>query len=246
MSVGVDVDLGSAGISYRPVAGEERSVTAERVSLAALFEAAPWRTFRWYFGQRHYSGTWWSSTMRDHVIYESRLELSRLVLADFDSDVRRIVAQPFMVTATVGGCARRHIPDYLWDTADGPVVVDVVRGERLAHPDAVLLCRWTREVVESLAWEYRVLSEPSMVQFGNAGVLAGYRRDWLIDATALRVMRARAPNLIGLSVAGAEREFTEHRQPLVRAALMHLLWRRELGVDLDKPLSPSTVLEAPK
>ena len=85
-----------------------------------------------------------------------------------------------------------------------------------------------------------------MVQFGNAGVLAGYRRDWLIDATALRVMRARAPNLIGLSVAGAEREFTEHRQPLVRAALMHLLWRHELGVDLDKPLRPSTVLEAPK
>jgi hypothetical protein len=40
--------------------------------------------------------------MRDHVIYESRLELSRLVLADFDSDVRRIAAQPFMVTATVG------------------------------------------------------------------------------------------------------------------------------------------------
>jgi len=103
MSVGVEVDLGSAVFSYRPAAGEERTLSAERVSLAALFEAAPWRMFRWYIGQRHYSGTWWSSTMRDHVIYESRLELSRLVLADFDSDVRRIVAQPFMVTATVGG-----------------------------------------------------------------------------------------------------------------------------------------------
>jgi hypothetical protein len=52
--------------------------------LAALYEATPWLTFRWYFGQRHYSGTWWSSTMRDHVIYESRLELSRLVLPNFD------------------------------------------------------------------------------------------------------------------------------------------------------------------
>ena len=150
MSVGVDVDLGSAVVSYRPAAGEERCLSAERVSLAALFEAAPWRTFRWYFGQRRYSGTWWSSTMRDHVIYESRLELSRLVLADFDPAVRRILAQPFMMTATVQGRPRRHILDFLWDTADGPVVVDVVRAERLAHSDVDLLCRWTQAVVEPL------------------------------------------------------------------------------------------------
>jgi hypothetical protein len=132
MSVAVDVDLGSAVVSYWPAVGEERSLPAERVSSAALFEGAPWRTFRWYYGQRHYSGTWWSETMRDHVIYESRLELSHLQLADFDPDVRRILAQPFMVTATVDGRPRRHIQDYLWDTVDGPVVVDVVRAERLA------------------------------------------------------------------------------------------------------------------
>jgi hypothetical protein len=164
MSVDVDVDLGSAVISYRPAAGKERCLPAERVLLAALFEATPWRTFRWYFGQRHYSGTWWSSTMRDHVIYESRLELSRLVLADFDPAVRRILAQPFMMTATVQGRARRHILDYLWDTADGPVVVDVVRAERLAHSDVDFLCGWTRAVVQSLGWDYRMLSEPAPVQ----------------------------------------------------------------------------------
>jgi len=98
MSDGVDVDLDTATISYRPAAGEERSLPAGRVSVSALLEAVPWRTFRWYFGQRHYSGTWWSATIRDHVIYESRLELSRLLLADFDPRVRRISAQPFMVT----------------------------------------------------------------------------------------------------------------------------------------------------
>jgi hypothetical protein len=113
-----------------------------------------------YFGQRHYSGTWWSATMADHIIYESRLELSRLLLADFDPSVRKMIAQPFMVTATVNGQPRRHILDYLWDTVDGPVVVDVVRTERLDHPDVVLLCKWTREIVESLACDYHVLSEP--------------------------------------------------------------------------------------
>jgi hypothetical protein len=181
--------------------------------------------------------------MRDHVIYESRLELSRLLLADFDSDVRRIVAQPFMVTATVRGCPRRHIPDYLWDTADGPVVVDVVRAERLAHSDVDLLCRWTRAVVESLGWDYRVLSEPAPVRVDNVSFLARCRRDWLIDAPILREIHSRTADLKGLTIAEAEGEFAAHPQPLVRPALLHLLWCHELHVDLDRPLRPSTVLE---
>ena len=90
----VTIDLSSAAIAYRPAAGEQRCVLASDASPTALFRAAPWRTFRWYFGQRHYSGTYWSATERDHVIYESRLELANLILADFDPTVHHIVAQP--------------------------------------------------------------------------------------------------------------------------------------------------------
>ncbi|MFG2224729.1 TnsA-like heteromeric transposase endonuclease subunit [Streptomyces sp. NPDC048644] len=78
--------------------------------------------FRWYSGQKHYSGTYWSATVRDHVIYESRLELARLLFADFDSSVRGIVAQPFLLKAEVAGKVRKHIPDYLLTTEGGPVV----------------------------------------------------------------------------------------------------------------------------
>ncbi len=69
------------------------------VPLGLLREAWPWRTFRWYKGQQHYSGTYGSSTVGDHVIYESRLELGRLLCADFAQGVRRIVAQPFLLKA---------------------------------------------------------------------------------------------------------------------------------------------------
>lgn len=41
--------------------------------------------------------------MRDHVIYESRLELSRLLFADFDPSVHGIVAQPFLLKTTSRG-----------------------------------------------------------------------------------------------------------------------------------------------
>jgi len=36
----------------------------------------------------------------------------------------------------------------------------------------------------------------------------------------------------------------QHRQQLVRPALMHLLWCHEYHVELDVPLRPSTALEA--
>lgn len=243
MSDSVEVDLSSAVVAYRPAAGEERSLSARDASPTALFRAAPWRTFRWYYGQRHYSGTYWSSTEHDHVIYESRLELANLLLADFDPMVHQILAQPFSLRAEVHGQLRRHIPDYLWDTDGGPVVVDVVRAERMTHPKIVLLCAWTRSIVESLGWSYVVVNEPSAIRLGNVRFLSGYRRDWLINPAVLREMRSCLDQFIGMSIADAEQAICTHTRPLVRPALMHLLWVHEFNVDLNQSLRPSTILE---
>lgn len=123
----------------------------ESVPLEMLYAAEPWRTFRWYMGQKHYSGSYWSSTQSDHVIYESRLELARLLYADFDRDVTAIVAQPFLLRAEMDGVLRRHIPDYLMATTAGPLVVDVKPRHRAAKPEHAFTFAWTREAVESAA-----------------------------------------------------------------------------------------------
>lgn len=81
--------------------------------VGAMLGAGPWRTFRWHRGQKHYSGAFWSATESSHVIYESRLELARLLYADFDRSVVRIVAQPFLLIVRVEGAERRHIPYFL-------------------------------------------------------------------------------------------------------------------------------------
>ena len=91
-----------------------------------------------------------------------------MLLADFDSQVRQIVAQPFVFRAEVQAQVRKHIVDYLWGTDDGPVVVDVVRAERMSHPGIALLCAWTRLIVESLGWSYLVVNEPDPVRFHAA------------------------------------------------------------------------------
>ena len=83
----VEVDISTATIDLRLANGETDRFAAAEVSEAALFAAIPWRTFGWYKGQRHYSGSYWAATVDNHVIYESRLELSSLLMADFDVSV---------------------------------------------------------------------------------------------------------------------------------------------------------------
>src|SRR5450432_3069200 len=128
--------------------GAESAVQWGEAGTELLFAARPWRTFRWCHGQRHYSGFYWACTEQDLVIYESRLELARLLLADFDRSVRRIIAQPFLLEAEIEGRLRRHVPDYLLLVDGGPVVVEVKPAARLSKPEVAFCFAWTRTVVE--------------------------------------------------------------------------------------------------
>jgi hypothetical protein len=62
------------------------------------------------------------------------LELTRLLFADFDAAVHRIIAQPLLLHATIEGRERKHIPDYLLLSEYGPDVVDVKPLARLSCP----------------------------------------------------------------------------------------------------------------
>lgn len=96
---------GDVRVSFRDAAGGESSADLAVVPAEVLAAGRPWRVFRWHRGQAHYSGWYWSATMAGHVVYESRLELARLMLADQDPRVAVIAAQPFLVTAPGrGGC----------------------------------------------------------------------------------------------------------------------------------------------
>jgi hypothetical protein len=212
----------------------------DTVPLEALVSAMPWRTFRWHLGQRHYSGTFWSSTQRDHVIYESRLELAMLLAADFDPSVSRIVAQPFLLCADVGAATRRHVPDYLLVTDAGPVVVDVKPRHRLDRPEVAHTFAWTREVVRRRGWRFDVRSEPPPIRLENLRFLAGYRRDWLFDPTLLAELQAA--DLHGRNLEEAFGCLPGWPTPLVRSAVLHLIWSGHFVVDLDQRLSGSHAL----
>lgn len=210
------------------------------VGVEALSEAAPWRRFRWYHGQRHYSGTYWSATQCGHVIYESRLELALLLFADFDRSVQRIVAQPFLLRIDIDGEIRRHIPDFLLVTDSGPVVVDVKPVARLVDPKVAYTFGWTEQVVTARGWRYEVWSEPAPVELDNVRFLAGYRRDWLFDPVVLDGLRDSVTS--GMSIGEVLAAVSGFRASTARAGLLHLLWRQEFLVDMASRLRSASRL----
>jgi hypothetical protein len=81
-----------------------------------VLSGVPWRAIRSHRGQRHFPGLYWSSTTGGHVVYESRLELARLLMADADREIVGIAAQPFLVSDS----ERRHVPDFLLAPSTAP------------------------------------------------------------------------------------------------------------------------------
>jgi TnsA endonuclease N terminal len=203
-----------------------------RLTPSLMADTQPFRKFRSYKGQRHYSGTYWSSTESGHVIYESRLELSRLLLADFDPTVERIFAQPLMIRARIDGRVRRHVPDYLLTRGAELTFVAVKPRDRLDDPKVAETLSWVGEVVESCGWGFEIASEPAQPFFDNVRFLAGYRRKQSISAVALAQLRALT--LPGMSFGEAVREASAP-EPFVRAGLLHFmgLWLNGCRVPLE-------------
>ena len=138
-------------ITVRDETGELVETSLRDVSSEAICRAQPYRTFRWYLGQRHYSGSYWSSTESVHVIYESRLELARLLIGGLRQVRHEDRCSPLLLRARIQGKVRRHIPDYWLHTSDGSVVVDVKPAKRLSDPGVQATFEWTRDLVNRSA-----------------------------------------------------------------------------------------------
>jgi hypothetical protein len=122
-------------VRYRRDDGQVADSTLDRLAVDDVIAGRPVREFRSYKGRLHYSGWYWSSSMSRLLAYESRLELARIMLADFDPVVTGIAAQPFLLAGADGTRIRRHVPDLLLLSADGGVTVaDVKAPSRMSDP----------------------------------------------------------------------------------------------------------------
>jgi hypothetical protein len=201
-----------------------------------VLSAVPWRAVRSYRGQQHLPGLYWSATTGGHVVYESRLELARLLLADFDPEVTGIAAQPFLVREI----GRHHVPDFLLRRADGSVlIVNVKPAERLGVERIADALAWAGRVFGARGWEHEVWSGTDAQLLANVRFLAGYRRPALPGPPDI----APISRIEGPTIATAEAALGEAGVAEPRARVLALLWSGRLRADLGRPLGGDTGLQ---
>lgn len=229
-------------VRYKPTRERTIEIPWKETYPATVIDAIPWRRFPWFVGQKNYSGMYWSATEGKLVGYESRLELARLTMLDFDPTVKRIASQPFHLMAMVDGKRLRRTIDYLALTDNGPLAIDVKRQDELERPDVKEMLEYTRSLVEARGWLYEIACEPDEVKYANIKFLAGYRREWLFDEVVLGELRASADREPGQSIR-AVLDGAAVPKPIAKAALFRLLWTHQLRADLSARLSMDTTVE---
>jgi len=177
MSSGHGNPAGQVRVRCRRANGYFADTSLERVMIDELLAGLPVSEFRSFKGRRHYSGWYWSSTMGRLVVYESRLELARLMLADQDHGVVGIAAQPFSLAGIDRGRSRRHVPDFLLvDRAGAVTVVDVKAAGKMNDPLVLAMFAWTRELAGWRGWGFEAWSGADQRLLENVAFLAGYRQ----------------------------------------------------------------------
>jgi hypothetical protein len=224
--------------SVRVADGSTREMPLAELTATIVLSAVPWRSIRSHRGQRHLPGWYWSATTGGHLVYESRLELARLLLADFDRDVVGIAAQPLLVR----DADRRHVPDFLLRRVDGSVViVNVKPAEQLDVVEVAEGLAWAGRVFCERGWEHEVWSGADPQLLANVRFLAGYRRAELIAPVV--ETSAVWPAGAVLTIAAAEAALRGVGVVDPRPAVLGLLWSGRLRVDLQRPLSSESELE---
>jgi hypothetical protein len=230
-------------VTYRSGAGVVVTSSLAKVVVGDVVDGLPVREFRWYKGRRHYSGWYWAATTRQMVVYESRLELARIMLADFDPSVQSIVAQPLQLTGPDGGRVRRHVPDLvLVDRAGAVTVVDVKSPHKREDPQVRALMAWTRDVVGLRGWGFEEWYGAPRQLLANVSFLAGYRRESVVDQSLIGEVLTAAEH--GSRIADVERTLEGRGAALVRPVVLHMLWRGVLTTDLSRPLGGLSVVSA--
>lgn len=213
------------------VDGDEVVSTVDGLSSLPISACGPVRRFTWRARQRHRPGLQYVVSTDRHHGFESIAEQRLLLALDF-AGARAVVSQPFRLRYVTRDGWRQHVPDFLALVPDGVWLFDVRPAGRVKPEDEVAFAA-AAEAALAAGWGYAVVTGWRPQAMTTVDTLSAQRRP-LTDPLGLR------PRLLDLAAAG-HRSFGALADAtpcpaVARAQLLHLLWRRELGVDLAQPL----------
>lgn len=203
----------------------------------------PIRTFPSYRGRRSHQGKYWFSRSQTYVSFESRFEMTALMMLDFRGDAVAVSSNPFWLLWPKGEPHSRHAPDFFVRRRDGSaLVVDVKPADRIRDKDRLLHER-TREVCHDLGWEYEEFTEIDSTVERNLRLLCGYHHPRFAPPTVARAEIAECVAQSGRNgvpfgeLIDAVSECTQLDDSALICGVYHMVWNGEIRVDLTLPLS---------
>ena len=215
--------------------GRQQSLSVREVAQLPVAGADPVRVFSWQRGQRHRPGLEYLVSTGRHHGFESLEEARTLLALDFAGDLADVVSQPLRLRFSAGGKWRRHTPDFLALTRSGAWLIDVRPETLIGEADAESFAA-AAEVALACGWRYAVVGRWRENVLTALDAMSSQRRP-LSDPLGLRpsLLTAAGDGLTFGELAAASR-----CPPVARAQLLHLLWHRQLGIDMSRPLADSS------
>ncbi|MFF7183003.1 TnsA-like heteromeric transposase endonuclease subunit [Streptomyces sp. NPDC008121] len=179
-------------------------------------------------------------TRATEIGYESWVELGHLMRLDFDPDVVALASQPFRLSWRYGGQGRRinHTPDYFVRRRDGTATVLDVRPDDRIEPEDAAKFAATAMACGRVGWGYERVGVLEPVSAANLRWLSGYRHPRVRREPVAAELRAAFTEPQAL-LEGAR----SVGDPIaVLPVLFHLLWLRELNIDLEGELLSAATL----
>lgn len=227
-----------------------RSRIVAEIGHVSFETSAPIRYFPAYRGRRSHQGLYWFSRSASYVHFESRFEMTALMVLDFRGEAIAVSSNPFWLLWPRGTKPVRHAPDFFVRRRDGSVlIVDVKPAERITDKDREQH-DLTRQCCIEIGWEYEEFTSITTAVERNLRVLSGYHHPRFAppeNARALIVARVRAAGSEGLQLAelvDIVRDCTGLSDELVVCAVYHMLWNAQLHADLNRLLAWDAVVRS--
>ncbi len=200
----------------------------------------PVRRFSWGRRQRHRPGLQFMvSTGRVHG-FESMEEQALLLALDFTGELEDVLPQPFTLRfGTAGSGFLKHVPDFLAVFRDGSRWLLDVRPARLVEDDDATCFAAAAEAALEAGWRYSVVAGWRPHVRTGIDALSAQRRD-LQDPLGLQERLLDAVSAGPVAFGGLVT--ATPLAAVARAHALHLLWRRQLGTDLSRPLGDASLV----
>ena len=238
---GLDLEEGwpDRWLVTRRVDGDEVSCTVRDLSRMPGTDGGPVRWFSWQRAQGHRPGLQYLVSTGRHHGAESMEEARVLLALDFAGDLADVVSQPLRIRfTTTAGKNRVHTPDFLAVTRSGTWLIDV-RPEPLIEDEDAESFAAAAEAALACGWRYTVAARWREHVLASLDALSSQRRP-LKDPLGLRTGLLAAAGKPGARFG--EVAAASGCEPVARAQLLHLIWHRQIGIDLAEPLADRSLL----